>query len=123
MRVGWADLSGAAAVGRRPESKTRESSRPRGVSRRFCRGLEAVGEGGVAATGAGGPDRDGQGLAAADQHDQAFGPGDGGVEQVALEQGVGAHGQRHDHGRVLAALGAVHGDGVGVLSSSSSSKS
>ena len=49
--------------------------------------LEAVGEGGVAATGAGRPDRDGEGFAAADQHDQAFGPGDGGVEQVALQQG------------------------------------
>ena len=39
------------------------------------------------------------------QHDQAFGPGDAGVEQVVLQQGVGAHRQRHDH-RVLPQLEA-----------------
>src|SRR5207248_4620197 len=77
--------------------------------------VEAVGQGGVAAPGAGGADRDGEGLAAADKHDEAFGAGDRGVEQVALQQRVRAHGQRDDHGRVFAALRAVHGDRVRVL--------
>jgi hypothetical protein len=47
----------------------------------------------VTAAGAGGADGDGQDVAAADQHDQAFGQGDGGVEQVAPQQGVCAHGR------------------------------
>jgi hypothetical protein len=53
-------------------------------------------------------------LRAASEYDESFGAGDGGVE-VALQQGVGVHGQWDDHGGVLAALGAVHGGGVGVL--------
>src|SRR3712207_8423033 len=43
-----------------------------------------------------------------------FGAGDGGVEQVALQHRPGAGGQRDDDAGVLAALRAVHGDGVGV---------
>jgi hypothetical protein len=47
--------------------------------------LQAVGEGGVAASGALGADRCGQGAAGSGQHDQFLGPGDSGVAQVVLQ--------------------------------------
>src|SRR5829696_9935898 len=75
---------------------------------------QAVVEGGVAVAVAGGADGLGQGAAGADQHHQLLGPADGGVEQVALEHEPGRLDHGHDHARVLAALGAVHGQGVGV---------
>src|SRR5690242_21689884 len=75
---------------------------------------ESVGEGGVAAAGADGADGGGQGAAGADEDDQLFGAGDGGVEQVALQHHPGAGGDGDDHGGVFGALGAVDGDGVGV---------
>src|SRR5215217_4042974 len=75
---------------------------------------QAVVEGGVAVAVAGGADGLGQGAAGADQDDQLPGPADGGVEQVALEHQPGGLGQGHDHARVLTALGAVHGQGIGV---------
>lgn len=40
--------------------------------------------------------------------------GEGGVQQLALEQQSGANEHRDDHVRVFAALGAVHGQSVGV---------
>jgi hypothetical protein len=62
--------------------------------------VQAVGEGGVAAAGAPGADGGGQGAAGAGQHDQLLGPGDAGVEQVALEHHPRAGDQRDDHGGV-----------------------
>jgi hypothetical protein len=75
---------------------------------------EPLGEGGVAASGALGADRFGERALAADQHDELCGAGDGGVEKVALQHEPGAHYQGDDHAGVLAALGAVDADGVGV---------
>src|SRR5438105_1524359 len=76
--------------------------------------VQAVGEGGVAASGAPGADGGGQGAAGSGQYDESFGPGDAGVEQVALEHHPRAGGERDDDGGVFAALGAVDGDRVGV---------
>src|SRR6266508_5051674 len=75
---------------------------------------QPLGKGGVAAPGALGADRPGQGTLAADQHHDLLGPGDGGVEQVALQHQPGAGGQGDDHTWVLAALGAVDADRMGV---------
>ena len=66
----------------------------------LCGCLEAVGEGGVAAAGASGADGGGQGAAGSGQHDEFPGPGDAGVEQVALEHHPRAGDQRDDHGGV-----------------------
>ncbi|MCP2339446.1 pimeloyl-ACP methyl ester carboxylesterase [Actinomadura rupiterrae] len=46
---------------------------------------EAVGQGGVAAAGGGGADGGGEGPAGAGEDDELLGPGDGGVEEVALQ--------------------------------------
>lgn len=74
-----------------------------------------MGEGGVAAAGACGAYGDGEGFAGAGEDDELFGAGDGGVEEVALQHGRGAHGDGNDDSGVFGALRAVHGDGVGVL--------
>src|SRR6476661_6418024 len=76
--------------------------------------VQAVGVGGVAAAGALGADGGGEGAAGSGQHDEFLGPGDAGVEQVALEHHPGAGGEGDDDGGVFAALGAVDGDRVGV---------
>lgn len=49
-----------------------------------CHAAQAVRQCGVAAAGAGGADGDGEGLAGTDEDNEPFGPGDRGVEQVAL---------------------------------------
>nr|WP_246460682.1 hypothetical protein [Streptomyces himalayensis] len=70
---------------------------------------------GVAAPGAVVGDGPFNGSALADEHDTFAGAGDGGVEQVALEQhrsGSADHG--NDDVGVFAALGAVDGQRVGV---------
>ncbi len=46
-------------------------------------------------------DADGQGFTGADQHHQAAAPGDGGVDQVALQEHVVLDQDRHHHGRVF----------------------
>ena len=73
-----------------------------------------MGECGVAAAGSGGADGLGERAAGSDEDDELLGPGDAGVEEVALQHHPGRGRQRDDDGRVFAALGAVDGDGVGV---------
>src|SRR3954471_1251220 len=75
---------------------------------------QAVRERGVPAARAGRPHGLGQRPLRADEDDELLGPGDGGVEQVALQHRPRAGGQRDDDARVLAALRPVHGDRVGV---------
>jgi len=59
-------------------------------------------------------DGDPDGLRRADEANQLAPAGDGGVEQVALEQLVVLRGHQDDDGRVLAALRLVDRAGVGV---------
>ena len=54
-----------------------------------------------------------EGFGVADDDDEAFGAGDGGVEDVALEHEVVLGGDGQDERGVFAALGFVDGDGVG----------
>jgi hypothetical protein len=61
-----------------------------------------------------GADRDRQRPPGADEHDKLLGPGDARVQQVALQHHPRPHGERDDHGWVLAALRPVDGDRVGV---------
>jgi hypothetical protein len=75
---------------------------------------EPVVQGGVTASGADSANGVADGLLGADQHDEFLGPGNGGVEQVALQHHLGAGGDRDDHAGVFAALGTVDADGVGV---------
>src|SRR3954449_8465408 len=75
---------------------------------------QAVRERGVPAARAGRPHGLGQRPLRADEDDELLGPGDGGVEQVALQHRPRAGGQRDDDARVLAALRPVHRDRVGV---------
>jgi hypothetical protein len=51
---------------------------------------------------------------AADQDHDPFGSGDGGVEQVALQHQPRAGRQQDDHTGILAALGAVDADRIGM---------
>src|SRR4051812_47018477 len=75
---------------------------------------EAGGKTRVPATGPGGAHGLGESPRRAHEDDEPLGTGDRGVEQVALQHHPGAGRQRDDDARVLAALGPVHGDGVGV---------
>jgi hypothetical protein len=75
---------------------------------------EPVVQGGVTASGADSANGVADGFFGADQHDEFLGPGNGGVEQVALQHHPGAGGDRDDHAGVFAALGTVDADGVGV---------
>src|SRR5699024_3213098 len=75
---------------------------------------EAMSKGGVSAPRGGVADGLGQCPTRPHQNHQPLGPGDGRVEQVALQHHPGTGGDGYDHRRVLASLGTVHGDGVGV---------
>jgi hypothetical protein len=59
--------------------------------------MQAVSQGGVAAAGARGADRGGQGPAGSGQHDQFLGPGHPCVEQVALQHHPRAGVKWDDH--------------------------
>src|SRR4030043_1308294 len=58
-------------------------------------------------------DGDVERLVGADDHAELLRPGQGGVEEVPLEEDIVLGEKRHDHGLVLAALGFVDGDGEG----------
>jgi hypothetical protein len=75
---------------------------------------EPVVQGGVATSGADSANSLADGFLGADQHDEFLGPGDGSVEQVALQHHPGAGGDWDDHPGVFAALGAVDADRVSV---------
>ena len=64
-------------------------------------------EGGVAASGTHGADGGGQRAPGADLLDEFFRPGDGGVEQIALQHHPRAGRDRDDHRQVLRVLRAV----------------
>src|ERR1035437_7251035 len=76
--------------------------------------MEPVGEGGVAAAGSGGADGLGECAARSGEDDELLGAGDAGGEQVALQRHPGRGRAWYDDGGVIAALGAVDGNGVGV---------
>jgi hypothetical protein len=60
-----------------------------------------------------GADGDGEGFGLADEDEELLASGDGGVEEVALEQEVMLHGEGNDDGGEFGALGFVDGDGIG----------
>src|SRR5215217_2985856 len=99
-RNGWKPLAGSGSAGCGPGP---DGSGPKPLGKR-----------GVATAGALGPDRLGQRTPATDQDHHPFGPGDGGVEQVALQHQPRAHGEGDDDAGVLAALGAVDADRIGM---------
>jgi len=68
----------------------------------------------VAAACSGRADGLGERAAGTDEHDELPRAGDAGVEQVALQHHPRRRGERDDHRGVLAALGAVNGDRIGV---------
>src|ERR1019366_4382812 len=82
--------------------------------RQLLLGMEPVGEWGVAAAGSGGADGLGERASGSGEDDELLGPGDAGVEEVALQHHPGRGRQWDDDGGGFAALGAVDGDGVGV---------
>jgi hypothetical protein len=68
----------------------------------------------VPPSGALGADGDGERAPGASEDDQFLGPGDRGVEQIALKHHPGSRRERYNDGGVFAALRAVDGDRVSV---------